>query len=467
MRMFFTGLTDLFLILYLTSIASSPVPSPLTVDDFQKLTVMHEELQSDKAKAEQEYQLKLTAALREKEELTAKLTEEQERARQTEQNLAATDTKLAAIDQDRRQKEELLGERERLLAELAAAIKNKEAFWERQEASLKQELQAQKDAAEETRKQAEKLQLDAENAQRLADQMKSDAEKASQMAEEAKAVEQRALQMKEAALQEKSEAERKAREALEARQKSEAAEQAAQKAADEARRMKEEAEARAAKLAGAIRDIQQDSDGAYSRNVRPLMQTVNVSYEFESTNTKMVYNKELRLLPVKLNGQTLVFFPFEHVGWSRRDNWPPPKFKVEYKGQKITSGWINKDTDLIAVTLPGFDGTAVEPHPVDTKIDQFMPVLLSLRDNADVRISNLFRGLSDEYFVVKRDNIQPAQNGDLVHFIKGFRGTGKRAERILQGDQLVDLNGRLIGIASDVDRVVRFDSLKGWNEKKF
>lgn len=450
-------MTDLFLILYLTAIASAPATSILTVDDFSQLKSMHETLQVEKVKSEQGFQEKLLQAEKEKNDVAAKLAAEQARVKEAESALQTTAKKFAQIDQDLRLKDSTLKEKEQILAKLDQTIKDKEFSWQKKEADYKSAVEANLALAQE-------LQAKAKEAQQAADQMQKNAIEAAQRAEAAKADQQQALLLKDAALKDKEAAQQKAQEALKARSEAEAAKEAAQKAAEAANKTRAEAEEKARQLAIAIEGIKQDSDLAYQKNVRPLLQQLNVTYEEEISQTINTYRKNLNLLPVKINEQVYVIFPSQHIGFSRRDDTAPRRLEVQYKGSKIDHVLINKTDDLVAVPLPGFKGDVATLHPADAGIQQFMPVLLALRDNADVSITNLFRGLADDYCVINRDNIEPGENGVLVHFVKGWRGTGKRAERILQGDQLVDLNARLIGIAKDADHILRIDTLKGWEK---
>ena len=80
---------------------------------------------------------------------------------------------------------------------------------------------------------------------------------------------------------------------------------------------------------------------------------------------------------------------------------------------------------------------------------------------------DVFRDLSNEYFIVNRDFIQAGTQGNLDYVTKGFRGTGVHGERILPGDQLVDLNGRFIGVSDRADHIIRIDTLNGWQEIVF
>ena len=179
----------------------------------------------------------------------------------------------------------------------------------------------------------------------------------------------------------------------------------------------------------------------------------------------MVYERELALVPVQIDGQIFAIFPSQHVGFKTRSDKAPQGLVITYKGQKLGRYWIDKEEDLIAVELPGYAGKALRPYPADAEIVRFMPVLLALRNNGSKTLGDLIRGLSDEYFIVNRDYIQPDERGGLAYGVEGFRGTGMRGERIIRGDQLVDLNGRLIGVAPDANRIIRIDTLKGWEER--
>jgi len=138
-----------------------------------------------------------------------------------------------------------------------------------------------------------------------------------------------------------------------------------------------------------------------------------------------------------------------------------------YQGKKVRSGLINKDDDLIAISLPGYEGEAFTPYSADTKVTQYMPVLLSLRNGINVGLVDKIRGISNDYFIVNREYLKLDKNRNLKFDVPGFRGTGTRGERIVRGDQLVDLNGRLIGVANNANRVIRINTLSGWDEINF
>lgn len=445
MRMFLIGMTDIFLILYLTSLTSVRPTSTLTVEDFLKLKTMHTTLAAEKKK------------------LAVQLTEEEARREKAEASLAVRDTTLKEISEDLQTKENMLQSREQLLAELNRKIATKE-----------EELQAQKETVQASQARVKKFALAAQKAQYLADQMQQEANQAHRTAETAVAVQKNAIQLKDKALDEKAKAERRVEEALAARLKAEAEKKKALAAAAEARQkaqeaqqQTEQAEQKAQKLAVTIRDIKQEGDQAYQRHIRPQLQTLKVTYERQVNDNTLIYKREFTLLPVKIGDRTVVLFPSRQAGFTSRSDTAPERLTITYAEKKITQGWIDKEDDLLAVSLPGYAGGAYAPYPSREDVAQFMPALLALRNNGNRSLGAKIRGLSDEYFIVNRDYLEPTEDAGLKYTVSGFRGTGTHGERILRGDQLVDLNGRLIGVANEDNKIIRVDTLSDWKERTF
>lgn len=460
MRMFAVAMTDLFLILYLTSITTMQSKATLTVDDFYTLKSRHAVLQSDKQKIETDFQDKLRLAQEEQQKLAQELALAKTKAEETEKSLLTSDAEREQIRNDLKAKEESL-------AELNKQIEAKKEEWQNMEASYKDELQKQKDSVEASRKLAEELELKAQEADRLANQRQQEADLAYKTADEAKNVQQQAEQLKEKALKEKEDAERKAQEALAARTQAESERENALQAMAEARLKREQAEKDAQQLAASLKEIKQHGEEAFANNVRPHLQTLNVSYERPSGNNTTIYKRDLTLLPIKLGEQTVVIFPSHHVGFSRKTDKAPGKLVILYQGKRISTGWMNAEKNLIAVSLPGYEGKPSIPHPISTEITQFMPTLLALRNDGNKSLSDNIRGISDEFFIVNRDHLRPGEGPVLKYGVTGFRGTSMYGERIVPGDQLVDLNGQIIGVANSDNNIIRLDSLNGWTEQSF
>ena len=457
MRMFLVVMCDIFLMLYLTAAINTTPGTALTVEDFLELKSMHETLELEKVETEAEFQEKLDQAQEEKERLlaekkkqyelaAAKLAAEKARLKDMEQSLELSDAERERINNDLRIKEEILNEREQLLSELNKKIEVKEEMQRKMQEAYQTELKKQKLTTEESQKLAEQFKNKADNAEQLAEQMKEEAHLAHQAAETAKTDQQKAIALKEKAETEKQEA-------LNNLKVTET--------------HKEQAEQKAQKLAKTIKDIKQDGEAAYQKNMRPKLQTVYATYKRDTQNNTFTYKRALTLLPVKINEKIYAIFPSSQIGFTSRSDKAPDKLKIKYLDEPVTNGLIHKEDNLIAIPLADYQGKSEAPYPRETETRQLMPALLSLRNNGNKSLTDKIRGIADDYFVVNRDYLELDQNGELKFSLSGFRGTGTRAEHIVLGDQLVDLNGRLIGIANRADRIVRIHSLDGWTETTF
>jgi len=487
MRMFLIGMCDIFLILYLTGLTNIQAPTALTIEDFYALQAMHEELKADKDEAEKLMEERLRQEREEKEKLLAKLKEQEEldslqkndllqekerleamlalrneKVEDLQKSLTVSKTNLEKINQDLKEKERMLKAREQLLVGLNKEISEKEKARQQLESSYQEKLKDQTDVIAENQQRIQELKVEAQNAGQLADQMKVEAAQAYKAAEVATDVQKKALILKEEALKDKAAAEKKAAEALAARQAAEAEKLKALEAMETATAQKEEAQAKAKQLTVKIQDITQDGDTAYTKNIVPQVQKLKATYERKTFNETDYYKRELTLLPITIDQHTYVIFPSWQIGFAKRSDSPPDNLIITYEGTRIEHWLINKDEDLIAIELPDYAGKAQIPYPQDMPIEQFMPTLLAVRNNGIVNFSDAIRGISEEYFIVNRDYLKIDKNNRLRYHVRGFRGTGTRGERIVLGDQLIDLNGRLIGIANDADRILRINSLVGW-----
>ena len=68
-----------------------------------------------------------------------------------------------------------------------------------------------------------------------------------------------------------------------------------------------------------------------------------------------------------------------------------------------------------------------------------MPVLFSIRSQKTLGTMDRIRGVSNDYFIFKRDHLQMMTEDEFSFDNEGFRGTGNYAEYIVKGDQIVDL----------------------------
>ena len=478
MRMFLIGMCDIFLILYLTSITNVQPQSMWTLDDFYQLQQMHEELTEDKEKQAEEFAEKLRLAKEEKDKLAlekqkeaelaaaklkdlaelrqsleAKLSEEESKRSQMEESLKTSNTERDTITKNLEQTEKMLKERESTLAKLNSEIAAQQEERERIEKIYQDELQMQQVAVEEN--------------QKLINQMKEQAELAYMAAEEAKTVQKLAVELKEQALEAKDMAEEKAAQALARSYKDKIEKERAVLAMEEAKASRIKAEANVERLATAIQDMTQDGDEAFANNVRPQMQRVNVTYSRKAGNDRLVYKRELLLLPVKIGEKVYLIFPSRQVGFYGRSDKTPEQIDMIHEGAKVDRVLMHRDNDMVAIELSGYKEAASLPYPIDIALGNLMPTLLSLRNNGNINFSDRARNIAEDYFIVKRDFLKKDKDGHIEYDVKGIRGTGAHGERIVQGDQLVDLNGRLIGIANKANNIIQIDSLSDWEEVVF
>lgn len=431
--MFLIAMVDIFLILYLTMISQMPSTSILTVDDFFQLKSTHESLQQKQQKTAEE-----------KSFLLARLTEEKKQGKKARESLLASDTELARARQDLKIKENVLKKKEQSLSDLSREIDRKKSAWKEIEGRYQEELEKQKELSETSQARAEKILLEARNARLLTKQMREEAAQAYKLAKQAKADQESAINLKKKMLEEKERAIQQARKSAKARQ---------------------EAEQAAKKLATNIENITQEGGVAYQRHIRPEMAKIEVSFERKVDQRIAVYRRKLTLLPLQIDNLVFVVLPSQHIGFRRGSSNPPKRLSIRHRGEELIHYRINPKNNLVALELTGYAGKTFLPHPANMEISEFMPVLLALRNQGGRSLGDRIRGLSEEYFIVNRDYIRQNESGTLTYDLEGFRGTSTRGERIIRGDQLVDLNGRLVGVAKDANQIIRIDTLSGWEEQ--
>lgn len=496
MRMFLIAMCDVFLILYLTGAANVQSKAVLTVDDFYELKTMHDALREKQQQSKSEFEeqlrkmqeakanetsqledqlrqmmkdkealieektkkevlatIKMQALAQQKEMLKSKLEQEKERFEQTKESLEKTKEQQEQITKSLQETEQVLKSREEALAKLNDEVYVHEQERRRVEAQRQKELQKHKQAVQ--------------MSQQLVSEMQQKANLAVMAAKEAQNVKVMAVQLKDEALKAKEEAEQKAVEALAASYRSEVEKRKAIEEMEKAKENRIQAEENARRLARTIEDITQNVDVAYAENVRPKLQKVNVDYRKRVGDEYMLYERELTLVPVTVDGHVYVVFPSKQIGFRQRSDSPPNELNIMFKEQQITNGLINKDDDLIAVMLPGYEKKIDKPYPLTTTLEELMPSLLSVRNNGNVSIFDKLRGIADDYFIVNREYLAEDNNRRIEYAVKGFRGTGTYGERIVRGDQLVDLNGKLIGVAADADQIIRINNLTEWTRIEF
>jgi len=483
MRMFLVCMCDIFLILYLTAQIEVTPSSALTVGDFLELKSMHEDIQGEKERSEETFSLKieglqeerqkallakqeleaetrsrLDQLAEEKKKLNAQLSQQKTQHNDLEATLASNALELARSQQEVRSKEEELQSKEELLESLRIAeekkikdlnseiaLKGKE--YEQKRRALQRalrlisaDLAAANKVTQDVRAQVDSAKhrmatLQVESAQALANAARVSQQQAEDIGQAKQLADKR---VKEA-------------EAL----KVQLSEQ------------KVQAEQKEKVLTDEISIIKEHGTLAYQKNISSKLQTIDVSYE-KSRSGKVILRKlQFHMLPVNIKGQNYVFIPLRHLGYNLRYNKAPKALSVSNEDLKINQALINKPLGLMAIPVNFYKGESHTPHSPQMDISQLMPTLLALRNNASRNLSDIVRGISKDYFIVNKNYLKSGKEAILLYKRKGIRGTGTRGERILQGDQLVDLNGQFIGVASEHNKIIRLDSIEGWTAINF
>ncbi len=513
--MFLVGMCDIFLILYLTSLSQvNPFHnSYLTVDDYNKL-------KEAKVQAEQDSQESHARILELKRNNSA-LDEQKGKALQSA--LSSKAETEEAIQLVKIEKEEVARSEIKLLKAINEIEKSNKLLQKSQDNEKKtlvivKELQVESEKAKEREqivlKEIDEIRKDVENAKEKesqalqivkvtrieAEKIKEDEQKALKIAEEArlkaeeaKKNEERALRLAEEAKLKEEEARKseeiarkiakkerlnaaKAKEsetiALESaaianNQKEIALENAdmARKAEESALKVASIAQGETIKVKSEIKSIMQPSDNAYNKNIVDKLVPFTITIDYKD-RLKRVVNKVIIIqgLPVKIGDDNVFFVPLDQIGLdpsSTHSNYIT--YNITFNAKPVTKLYIKAGAVKVAALV--IDGEAKHCLPVD-KTDNFssyMPVLFSLRNQKLLGAMDRFRGVSNDYFIFKRDHLLMTTEDEFVFDSEGFRGTGNYAEYIVKGDQIVDLEGNFLGLAYKKNTILRINDLNGWH----
>ncbi len=468
MRMFLVGMCDIFLLLYLTALAEIEArpTSALTVQDFIQLKESKELLE----KQEKSRLAALEAKEIEAAELRRKLT-----ALASDRERIESEKRKAELNFDsskRKSNEELLKTRAELTERARRLEKMQEdarkAFEEREarlatrvaerELELVNAQRAAEQRAEQLAAQEQKsLQLTSEvqRQQMLADEARRKAEEALSEREQALAERQKALAEAESARQAREQALTYASQAL-----SQA--EAGKNLADVALRRAQEAELERSAARQKVQKITQSAATAFARNIEGKIVPVEVSVLRRALLSDSKRQAGLSLLPIAYGNERVVFAPISHLELSEVDN--PQDLKaldIRISGQPATrvyrtAAW----PELIAIAVP-LEVASVSP--VDAaSVRSFMPTLMSVRTGVHRGFGDRIRELARTHFLFPRDRLTQEGVHQLRFSAVGFRGTGDFGEQILQGDQIVDLEGNFIGVARTANDVVMIPNLEAW-----
>lgn len=456
MRMFFIGLCDTFLILYLATLTQvSPFPNnSLTVDDYYNLKEMETRALLT-AKETEGKKLELESEILKLEEEWELANKENEKAQAEAKAAFEKDIQKAYIE-----KAESLKQAEVTSNEAAKALKLAD---DEREKALQTEIQLSD------------LIKQKEESESLALQK---ADKAKSLLEIAMQNEQKAIKLAEEAKREAEDAKRKEREAKEGEARVKELVQVAQlreKMALEKEQMARYAESNALNIAQnaqedaketktKIKTITQTADNAFNENVSDKLTQFNISIQYK-TRWNLIKARETTLqgIPVNIEGKCVIFMPLDQIILESQIE------PDEYITFDITSDNANIKTLYLKSGLSNVVGLAFEEGgncsiPLEQTVDvsSYMPILLSIRNGNPLNVLDRIRGLNVNFFMFKRDNLNMNNEGGLTFNNKGLRGTGDYAEYIVKGDQIVDFGGNFIGIAYKKNEIIRINHLNGW-----
>jgi len=513
--MFLVGMCDIFLILYLTTLSQvNPFHNSfLTVDDYNKL-------KESKVQAEQDSEKSHAQILELKNEISV-LDKQKEKALQSTLSAKAETEKtmqLVKIEKEKVAKIE---------TELSKAISEKKEFnrllqksQEDEQKTLKivKESQIESEKAKEREQRAlkakEEIQIEAEKAKEKElkalqivkaakieagkareDQQRAlkTAEKLQLQAEEAKKKEEYALKLAKAASLKEEEARNseeiarkiaeeeklnaaKAKEnetiALNLAETANTQKEIALENADKARKAEENAlkvasiaQGETAKVESKIQSIMQPSDNAYNENIIDKLVQFTITIDYKD-RLKRVINKVITMmgLPVKVGDDIAFFVPLDQIGLdpsTMHDNYV--KYNIIANGKPVTKLYVKPGETKITALVIEDEVEHCLPVGKTDDFSSYMPVLLSLRNQKLLGVIDRIRGISNDYFIIKRDHLLIITEDEFYFDNEGFRGTGNFAEYIVKGDQLVDLGGNFIGLAYKKNTILRIDDLKGWH----
>lgn len=456
--MFLVGMCDLFLLLYLTAQAQldERPKSRLTVGDYKVLERTRDEL------LKKEDQLKLELEKRNK-ELEEKL-----------KNIVSLESKTAVfqglIEKSQKEQSTSLNEIEEVKKKLLEAEELVRKF---KETSLREKrladiaLKEAQSLTESEAKEKEELMKALQEAKKFSEKQKQELEEANKKAQEAS---QEAAKAKE-------EAEHSARfaaESEEARQKAEGEASRARTWAAKSSQLKDEAEAKANEALSEanqatkkslaaeqrVEQINQSAKRAYEKNIKPSSVLVEISVKAKGLFGSVVEKTSLKSIPVSMNDEQIVFVLVSQTALEEIDDASDlESLSFTVLGKTVNKIYVSKQSPYIL-------GLVIPEKPflasMVSSSKDYMPVLIALRSGAPMRFGDRVRDLSENYFVFQRDRLHSLKNNRLGYSVSGFRGTGDYAERILSGDQIVDLDAGYIGIAVGENVIQTVENISNW-----
>lgn len=522
MRMFLVGMCDIFLILYLTTLSQvNPFHNSfLTVDDYNKLKESKIQAEQDTEKSyAQILKLKDNISVldeQKKKALQSTLSAKSETEKMMQlikvenKKVAAIETKLSKAISEKDEFDRLLQksqedeqksleivkesqiETEKTKEREQRALKSLEEIQIVLENSRKKEMHAlqivrsvqieakkTKEGEQRALKTAENLRLEAEEAKRRE-------EYALKLAEEAKSKEEEARKSEEEARQSEEIARKIAEEERLNAAKASENEATALNLAELANNQKEialkdagiarEAEVKALTVAriaqsettlvkSKIQSIIQPADNAYNKNIIDKLVQFTVTIDYKE-HIRRVPDKVITMqgLPVKMGDEYVLFALSDQIGLdssSTHDNYVT--YNITVNDKPVTKLYVKPGEVKIAALVISGEIEHCLPVGKTGVFSSYMPVLFSLRNHKLLGVMDRIRGVSNDYFIFKRDRLMMITEDEFYFDHEGFRGTGNYAEYIVKGDQIVDLGGNFLGLAYKKNAIIRIDDLKGWH----
>ena len=239
----------------------------------------------------------------------------------------------------------------------------------------------------------------------------------------------------------------------------------ARKAEEKALMVASIAQGETAKVKSKIQSIIQPSDNAYNENIiNKLIQfTITIDYK---DRLKRVINKMITMqgLPVKIGDDKVFFAPLEQIGLdpsTTHSNYIT--YNITANGKPVTKFYVKSGEVKIAALVIDDEVEHCLPVSKTVNFSSYMPVLFSIRNQKLLGAMDRIRGISNDYYIFRRDHLLMITEDEFHFNNEGFRGTGNYAEYIVKGDQIVDLGGNFLGFAYKKNSIVRIDNLKGWH----
>jgi hypothetical protein len=326
---------------------------------------------------------------------------------------------------------------------------------------------------------AEKLRLKAEDAKRIAEDAKKREESALKLAKEARLKEEEAKKSEEIA-RKIAEKERlnaaKASEnetiALNLAELANNQKEIALKNADMARKAEVDAltvahiaQGETAKVKSKIQSIIQPADNAYNKNIIDKLVQFTITIDYKD-HSQRVLKKVITMqgIPVKMGEVYVLFALLDQIGLdpsTTHGNYVT--YNVTINDKPVTKFFVKPGEVKIAALVISDEIEHCLPVGKTAVFSSYMPVLFSLRNHQLLGVMDRIRGVSNDYFIFKRDQLLMITEDEFYFDHEGFRGTGNYAEYIVEGDQIVDLGGNFLGFAYKKNAIVRIDNLKGWH----